>query len=84
MADIDKLKEIKSDLREIFKALLYMILGLLTGIVTVVYKILVGSIPAYLSVLGGIGLIVTFLIILYTLKIWNKMQEINEEMKNVD
>ena len=83
MADIDKLKEIKSDLREIFKALLYTILGLLTGIVTIIYKILVGSIPAYLFVLGGIGLIVTFLIILYTLKIWYKMQEINEEMGNV-
>jgi xanthosine utilization system XapX-like protein len=84
MADIDRLKEIKSDLREIFKALLYMILGLLTGIVTIIYKILIGTIPAYISIVGMVGLIVTFLIILHTLKIWNKMQEINEEMKNVD
>ncbi len=84
MADIDKLKEIKSDLREVFKALLYVILGLLTGIVTIVYKILAGSIPSYISILGGVGLIVTFLITLYTLQIWNKMQDLNEEMKNVD
>ena len=84
MADIDKLKEIKSDLREVFKALLYVILGLLTGIVTIIYKILVGSIPSYISILGGVGLIVTFLITLYTLQIWNKMQDLNEEMKNVD
>ncbi len=83
MAEIDKLKEVKSDLREIFKALLYMILGLLTGIVTVIYKILIGSIPAHIAILGGVGLIVAFLIILYTLKIWDKMQTVNEEMKNV-
>ncbi len=84
MADIDRLKEIKSDLREVFKALLYMILGLLTGIVTIIYKILIDSIPAYISILGGVGLVVTFLSVLYTLKIWSKMQELNEEMKNVD
>jgi len=83
MAEIDKLKEEKSDLREIFKALLYMILGLLTGIVTVIYKILTGSIPAHIVIFAGVGLIVTFLIILYTLKIWEKMQSVNEELKDV-
>jgi len=68
----------------LFKALLYIILGLLTGIVTVIYKILIGAIPAYISILGGVGLIVTFLTVLYTLKVWDKMQVLNEEMKNVD
>ncbi len=84
MADIDRLKEMKSDLREVFKALLYMILGLLTGIVTIIYKILIGTIPAYISILGGVGLIVTFLSVLYTLKVWVKMQEIYKEMQHVD
>ena len=83
MAKIDKLKEIKSDLREVFKALLYMILALLTGIVTIIYKVLIGAIPSHVIILGGIGLIVAFFIILYALKIWDKMQTINEEMKNV-
>ena len=64
MADIDRLKETKSDLRE--------------------YKILIGSIPVYISILGGVGLIVTFLSVLYTLKVWSKMQELNKEMKNAD
>ena len=84
IANMDRLIETKSDLREVFKALLYMILGFLTGIVTVIYKILIGSIPAYISILAGVGLIVTFLSVLYTLKVWSKMQELNEEMKNAD
>jgi len=84
MAKLDELKEIKSDLKEIFKALLYVILAMLTGIVTIVYKILINSIPAHLVVFGGLALIVVFLISIYTLKIWNKMQEINKEMRDVD
>lgn len=40
MSKLDRLKEEKSDLKDIFKALLYVILGLLTGIATIVYKIL--------------------------------------------
>ncbi|GEM_PF-2752638 len=82
MAKIDELKEIKSDLKEIFKALLYMILALLSAIVTLIYNVLTNSVPPHLIILGGIGLIVVFLIVLYTLKIWNKMQEINEEMRD--
>jgi len=82
MAKIDELKEIKSDLKEIFKALLYMILALLSAIVTLTYNVLTNSVPPHLIILGGIGLIVVFLIVLYTLKIWNKMQEINEEMRD--
>ena len=83
MAKLDELKEIKSDLKEIFKALLYMILGLLTGIATIVYKILIGAIPAHIIILGFIGLIIVFLITLYILKVWNKMQTINKEMRDV-
>jgi F0F1-type ATP synthase assembly protein I len=84
MAKIDELKEIKSDLKEVFKSLLYTIIALLTGIATIVFKTLVGSIPAHMIILGFIGLIIIFLVILYTLKIWNKMQQINKEMRDAD
>ena len=84
MVKIDELKEIKSDLKEIFKALLYVVLAMLTGIVTIVYKILINSIPAHLVVFGGLALVVVFLISIYTLKIWNRMQEINKEMRDVN
>jgi len=82
MSKVDKLKEVKADLKEIFKALLYIVLGILTGITTLVYKILIHQISSYMIVLGGIGLIVLVLVSLYALKLWNKMQEINEEMEN--
>ncbi len=84
MAKIDELKEIKSDLKEIFKALLYTILALLSGIATIIYNVLSNSTPPHLIILGGIGLIVVFLISLYALKIWYKMQEINEEMRDAN
>ena len=82
MAKIDKLKEEKSDLKEIFKALIYLILGILTGIATIIYKIFINAIPTYTILLGGIGLIIVFLLSLYSLALWNKMQEINKEMEN--
>ena len=47
MAKIDKLKEEKSDYKEIFKALMYLILAILTGVTTVAYQILTHSISAY-------------------------------------
>ena len=84
MGKLDELKELKSDLKEIFKALIYLILGLLTGIATIVYKILLLQIPAHMILLGFIGLLIVFLIILYALKIWNKMQALNKEMRDVD
>ncbi len=83
MAKIDELKEIKSDLKEVFKALLYFILGILTGIATIAYKVLTHEVGAYMIIVAGFGLIVVFLIGIYTLKIWQKMQRINEEMGNV-
>jgi len=59
-----------------------MILALLTGIVTIIYKILIGAVPSHIIILGFIGLIIIFLIILYALKIWHKMQLINKEMRD--
>ena len=82
MSRIDKLKEKKSDYKEIFKALLYLILGMLTAITTIAYQILIHKVSAYMIVVSGLGLLITFLVSLYTLKIWYKMQELNEEMED--
>ena len=84
MSKLDRLKEEKTDLREVFKALLYVILGLLTGIATLVYQILVGKTPVYMIILGGIGLIIVFLISLYAVALWEKMQKLNQEMENAE
>ena len=83
MAKIDKLKEEKSDYKEIFKALMYLILAILTGITTIAYQVLAHSVSAYMIVVSGLGLLIVFLISLHTLKIWYKMQELNKEMENV-
>ncbi len=82
ISKIDELKEIKSDIKEIFKALLYLMLGILTGISSIAYNILIHKIPSYMILVGGIGLIVVILIGIYELKLWNKMQTINKEMRD--
>jgi len=69
MSKIDKIKEEKSDYKEIFKALIYVILVILTGITTVACKILIHDISAYMIVVSGLGLLIVFLISLYTLKV---------------
>ncbi len=84
MGKLDEIKEIKSDIKEIFKALLYLMLGILTGIVTMAYNVLIQKIPPYMIIVGGIGLIVVVLIGMYELKLWNKMQELNQEMRDVE
>ncbi len=83
MSKIDKLKETKSDLKEVFKALLYFILGILAAIGTIAYKVLIDEIPVYMILVAGLGLIVVFLLGSYALALWNRMQKINEEMENV-
>ncbi len=83
MAKIDKLKEIKSDLKEVFKVLLYFILGILTGVATIAYKVLIHEIDVYMIIVAGLGIVIVFLIGTYTLNVWKKMQEINKEMEDV-
>ena len=67
MGKIDEIKEIKSDIKEVFKALLYLMLGVLTGIVTLAYNVLIQKIPAYMIIVGGIGLVIAALIGMYEL-----------------
>ncbi len=54
MSKIDKLKETKSDLKEVFKALLYFILGILTAIGTIAYKVLIHQIEVYMIFKKGV------------------------------
>jgi hypothetical protein len=82
MSKIDRLKEIKSDLKEVFKALLYFILGILTGVATIAYKVLAKEIEVYMILVAGLGLIIIFLLAVYALNLWHRMQKINEEMEN--
>ena len=82
MSKIDQLKETKSDLKEVFKALLYFILGILTGVATIAYKVLTKEIEAYMILVSGLGLIVVFLLAVYALNLWHRMQKINEDMEN--
>ncbi len=82
MSKIDKIKEEKSDYKEIFKALIYLVLGILTGVSTIAYQILIHKISAYMIVISGLGLLIVFLISLYALKVWYKMQELNKEMED--
>ena len=83
MSKIVQLKETKSDLKEVFKALLYFILGILTGVATIAYKVLTKEIEAYMILVSGLGLIVVFLLAVYALNLWHRMQKINEEMEHV-
>ena len=83
MSKIESLKEQKLDLREVFKSFLYLILGLLTGITTIIFKILSGDLPAYMLFFSFIGILVMFLIIIYTYILWNKMMKVNKEIENV-
>ena len=84
MSRLDELKEIKSDIKEVFKALLYLLLGILTGVVTMAYNILIHKIPPYMIIVGGIGLMVIVMIGMYELKLWNKMQALNKEMRDAE
>jgi H+/Cl- antiporter ClcA len=79
---IDMLKERHNRYKELFKALVYLILALLTGLVTIVYKILIHQIDPFMIIMVGIGLLIGFLLLLFGKMVWYKMEEIEEEMKN--
>ena len=54
----EKIKEKLLNLREIFKILLLSIVGLMTGITTLVYNIVIQKIPFYSIILIEIGFII--------------------------
>ena len=80
---IDALKEQHNRYKELFKALVYTVLALVTGISTVLYKILIHQIHPYMAIFSGIGLFLGFMLLLFGKMVWNKMIEIEKEMENV-
>ncbi len=80
---IDSLKEKHNRYKELFKALIYLLLALLTGLSTIVYQILTHKILPHMIVLVGIGLVIGFLLLSFGKIIWIKMQDIEKEMENV-
>jgi hypothetical protein len=55
---------------------------MMSGVATIGYKILSGSLPAYMIVYGGIGLIVVFLVGLYGIRVWMKMEVLAKELSD--
>ena len=70
--------------RELFKAVIYSILAIVTGIVTTIHNILIHKIPVYMVSVAGIGLIVFFLLLLIGRSIWEKFEELEKELENAD
>ena len=68
--------------RELFKLFAYTILALVTGVVTLIYNVLIHKIPPYMVIWGGIGIIVAFLLVLYAKMIWHKLEELEKELEN--
>ena len=83
MAKIDALKERHNRYKELFKAFVYLILAVLTAQVTLIYQILIHKIPAYMIFLGILGLVVTFLLLLFAKMVWQAMEKIEMELENV-
>ena len=79
---IDALKERHNRYKELFKALVYLVLALVTGITTILYKILIHQIPPYMAIFAGIGLFLGFMFLVFVKMVWNTMIDIEEEMKN--
>ncbi len=80
---IDALKAKIERFKELFKAIIYSILAIITGIATLVYNILTHKTPPYMIIMGGIGLIVVFLLIIVGKAIWYKFDELEKELENV-
>ncbi len=82
MSKTDALKERIANYRELLKAILWTVIAMMSGVATIGYKILSGSLPAYMIVYGGIGLIVVFLVGLYGIRVWMKMEVLAKELSD--
>ena len=82
MSKADSLKEKISKYRELLKLLIMSIIAILTGISTIAYQILINKIPFHTIFLGLVGLVVVFLLSMWGLKLWNKLEELEKELES--
>jgi len=78
----DKIKEKLLNLREVFKVLLISIVGLMTGLATIIYNVFTKKIPFYGIILSEVSLLLVILIVFVAFKIYIKMETLIEEMDN--
>ena len=81
MKNLEVVKVKIENLREILKFLLFFILTLLTGIVTLSFWILTKKVEGYFVIFVGVGLIIVFFVIKSTLILWNYMNKLIEEVE---
>jgi len=67
------------NLREVFKFLLILLLGILTGEATLVFKILSNEVNIYFMIIVLVGLVLIYFNIVGLKFVWNLMEkELNE------
>ena len=83
MGKADALKEKLAKYREILKAIIWSIMALFTGIVTLSYQVLIHKISAYMIILGLVGLVLLFLVLMYGGNIWGIINKLEKELEDV-
>jgi polyferredoxin len=83
MSKADAIKERLAKYREVLKAIIWSVLALFTGIVTVAYQVLIHKISAYMIIFGLVGLILIFVVLLYGGHIWGIIGKLEKELENV-
>jgi len=82
MSKSEAIKERLAKYREILKAIIWSVIALFTGIVTIAYQVLIHKISAYMVIFGLIGLIVMFLVLLYGGHIWGIISILEKELED--
>ena len=82
MSRAEALKEKLAKYRDILKAIVWGIMAILTGIVSVAYNILTHKIEAYMAIFGAVGLIIVFLVALHGLSIWDTIEKLEKELED--
>lgn len=83
MGKSDAIKEKLAKYREVLKAIIWSVMALFTGIVTIAYQVLIHKISAYMIIFGLVGLVLLFLVLLYGGNIWSIINKLEKELENV-
>ena len=76
----DAIKEKITDLRELLKGIITLIIALLSGEAILIYQVLNKKVGVISIILGLIGMISLFLIILYGKVVWAKLDEYERKL----